>query len=100
MSQQQLQINLSQTSGIECSNCRNNTFSEVVILRKVSRFITGAANDSVMPIPVFTCTKCGVLCPDTMAPEVKDLFESEAQIVEEEPITPDQGSKIIQMPVR
>jgi len=62
MSQQQqvnLNISLDKTTGINCDECENNSFQEVVLLRKASRFITGTAQDAMIPIPVFACSKCG-----------------------------------------
>ena len=61
MSQQQVQMNISldKTTGITCDKCDNNIFIEGMILRKASRFITGTAQDAMIPIPVFTCSKCG-----------------------------------------
>jgi hypothetical protein len=36
------------------------------MLRKVSRFVTGTSQDALMPIPVFTCSKCGGVNADFM----------------------------------
>ena len=59
--QQQVQMNISldKTTGIKCDKCDNNIFIEGMLLRKASRFITGTAQDAMIPIPVFTCSKCG-----------------------------------------
>lgn len=61
MTQKELNMNVSlkDTTPISCDECQNEVFIEGVILRKVSRFVTGTAQDAVMPIPVFTCSKCG-----------------------------------------
>ena len=61
MSQEQVQMNISldKTTGITCNECDNNIFIEGMLLRKASRFITGTAQDAMIPIPVFTCSKCG-----------------------------------------
>ena len=61
MSQDQVQMNISldKTTGITCNECDNNIFIEGMILRKASRFITGTAQDAMIPIPIFTCSKCG-----------------------------------------
>jgi uncharacterized Zn finger protein len=61
MSQQQMNMNISldKTTGVTCDNCGNHSFQEVVLLRKASRFITGTAQDAMIPIPVFACSKCG-----------------------------------------
>ena len=61
MNQQQLNMNvaLKDTTRIKCEECENEVFIEGVMLRKISRFVTGTAQDALMPIPVFTCSKCG-----------------------------------------
>jgi len=60
MSQQQMNLNitLDKTTGIVCEECSNETFLEVVLLRKASRFVTGTAQDAIIPIPVFACAEC------------------------------------------
>ena len=39
--------------------CGNDTFMDGMKFRKVSRLLTGQPMDSVIPIQVFLCTKCG-----------------------------------------
>ncbi len=50
---------LSKSTSIVCEKCGNQTFRESLLLRRVSRLITGEAKDGILPIPVFACTKCG-----------------------------------------
>jgi len=61
MDQQQMNLNitLDKTTPVVCDECGGETFQEVVLLRKASRFVTGTAQDALIPIPVFTCSKCG-----------------------------------------
>jgi uncharacterized Zn finger protein len=61
MSQEQMNLNitLDKTTGMSCDECSNEIFQEGVMLRKASRFITGTAQDAMIPIPVFVCSKCG-----------------------------------------
>lgn len=61
MSQEQMNLNitLDKTSAMACEKCENEVFIEGVLLRKASRFVTGTAQDALIPIPVFTCSKCG-----------------------------------------
>ena len=61
MSQEQMNLNitLDKTTGMSCDKCNNEVFIEGVMLRKASRFITGTAQDAMIPIPVFACSKCG-----------------------------------------
>ena len=61
MDQKELNMNvaLKDTTAITCEECEYNVFQEGVLLRKISRFVTGTSQDALMPIPVFTCIKCG-----------------------------------------
>ena len=59
MEQQQVNISLDKTTGISCDNCKGEVFQEGVMLRKASRFLTGTAQDALVPIQVFSCAKCG-----------------------------------------
>jgi len=43
---------------ISCDKCSNETFTEGVILKKISRFVTGTPKDAIVPIPIFVCTSC------------------------------------------
>jgi uncharacterized Zn finger protein len=59
MNAPKLNVSLTKTTPIVCEECDNTTFTEAVILREVSRFLTGQAQDGLIPIPVFACAKCG-----------------------------------------
>ena len=39
--------------------CGNKVFIEAVILKKVSPLVTGSPTESLYPIPVYQCSKCG-----------------------------------------
>jgi len=58
---QKLKVNVSlnKTVGIKCESCGSETFQEALMLRKVSKFLTGQPQDGILPIPTFVCTKCG-----------------------------------------
>jgi uncharacterized Zn finger protein len=72
MQQQQLNITLDKTSPVVCDACQNEAFQEVVLLRKASRFVTGTAQDALIPIPAFACTKCGHINEDLLPPQLRD----------------------------
>ena len=61
MNQKELNMNVSlkDTTPITCEECGHSVFQEGVLLRKISRFVTGTSQDALMPIPVFSCSKCG-----------------------------------------
>ena len=54
MKQPELKLNLDlKNTTAVTSSTGGKVFAEGVILRKVSKFIAGTAEDAVMPIPVF-----------------------------------------------
>jgi hypothetical protein len=54
-----MNISLNKTTPIVCEECGNDNFTQVVFLRKVSKFLAGTPQDGLIPIPSFACTKCG-----------------------------------------
>ena len=56
----------------------NQLFSEGVILRKVSKFVTGTSEDGIMPIPVFYDLKTKEILVETLPKELREEFESES----------------------
>jgi DNA-directed RNA polymerase subunit RPC12/RpoP len=55
----QLNINLSEMPYLECEECNSTLFEEKIMIKKVSKFMTGGAQDSIVPLPVIACAKCG-----------------------------------------
>lgn len=56
--QMQMNISLKDTTKISCEACGSEVFTEGLMLRKVSRFLTGTEKDAIVPVPVFFCSKC------------------------------------------
>jgi uncharacterized Zn finger protein len=77
MSQEQMNLNitLDKTTGMSCDECGNEVFQEGVMLRKASRFITGTAQDAMIPIPVFACSKCGHVNEEFIPSQLKNKSE-------------------------
>ena len=57
--QPKLNINLADAPYIECEECKSQVFEEKMMLKRVSKFMTGGAQDSVVPLQVIACAKCG-----------------------------------------
>ena len=55
----------------------NQVFSEGVILRKVSRFVTGTSEDGVIPIPVFYDVVTGKVLVELLPKELRSEFEDD-----------------------
>jgi uncharacterized Zn finger protein len=49
---------------LKCEDCQNNTFEEVLKIRKLSKLFTGQPKDTLIPIPMFACKKCGHINKD------------------------------------
>ena len=58
-SQPKVNINLADAPYVECESCNGTIFEEKMMIKKVSKFMTGGAQDSIVPIPVVICSKCG-----------------------------------------
>ena len=77
MNKQQLpqaQIDLTTTTALTSPE-GNSVFQEGVILRKVSRFITGGAEDGIIPIPCFFDIKTGKVLTDLLPKELRSEYE-------------------------
>jgi uncharacterized Zn finger protein len=52
-------IDLRQQPTVICEGCGGHYFKEVVILKKVSKLITGSSEDTLVPFPTYMCNSCG-----------------------------------------
>jgi uncharacterized Zn finger protein len=71
----QLKVSLDKTLPIICELCGSQAFQEALMLRKVSKFLTGDAQDGVLPIATFVCAKCGHVNEEFMPKELKNTEE-------------------------
>ncbi len=77
--QQQLNINVDiKNSTAIKSPDGNQVFQEGVILRKVSKFITGTSEDGIIPIPVFFDVKTGKVLVELLPKELRAEFENDS----------------------
>ena len=72
----QLKVSLDKTVPITCEECGSLAFQEAIMLRKVSKFLTGDTQDGVLPIQTFVCAKCGHINKDFYP---KELTKDEQQ---------------------
>jgi hypothetical protein len=78
MEQQQMQgpnIDLKTTTSIETPE-GGVIFQQGVLLRKVSKFVVGAEEDAVMPIPVFFDPISGKILKSTIPVELREEYEA------------------------
>lgn len=46
-----------------CPKCGGKIYREAVVFKKISKLLTATQNDTIYPIPVYICDKCGELAP-------------------------------------
>tara|TARA_B100000282_G_C31549555_1_gene406835 strand:+ start:56 stop:298 length:243 start_codon:yes stop_codon:yes gene_type:complete len=73
---QQPQIDLKNTSEVK-NDKGGSIFKQGVILRKVSRFVTGTDNDALLPIPVFYDPNTNKILTDSVPPDLREELEDE-----------------------
>ena len=57
--QAQQTIDMSQTTSVKCEKCENSTFKQTLLIRKLSALVSPSGQETVIPVAVFTCEKCG-----------------------------------------
>ena len=57
--QAQQTIDMSQTTQIKCEKCENSTFKQTLLIRKMSALVSPNGQETVIPVAVFACEKCG-----------------------------------------
>ena len=75
--QQGPQVDISATTPLVC-DCENETFKEVMYLRKESRLMSGLPEDRLVPIQLIACDKCGVLIENFIPAPLKQFYGKDA----------------------
>ena len=57
--QPQQTIDMSQTTPVKCEKCENSTFKQTLLIRKLSALVAPNGQETVIPVAVFACEKCG-----------------------------------------
>ena len=70
---QQPQIDLGKTTAVDTPS-GSKIWQQGVILRKVSRFVVGADEDGLIPIPVFYDPETGNILQDTLPKELREEY--------------------------
>ena len=53
------QIDFSKTTQIKCESCDSSTFKQTLLLRKMSALVSPDGRETIVPMQVFACEKCG-----------------------------------------
>jgi predicted nucleic acid-binding Zn ribbon protein len=46
---------------LKCEKCEGIIFREVVLIKKVSKLLTGSTEDTLVPFPTYVCDGCGYM---------------------------------------
>jgi|TARA_R110000868_G_scaffold54415_4_gene170112 uncharacterized Zn finger protein len=52
-------INIKEQPTVSCEKCESKFFKEVVMLKIVSKILTGSHEDTIIPFPTYMCNECG-----------------------------------------
>jgi hypothetical protein len=66
-----LGMNLNDARDMNC-DCGNNTFMPGFRFKKMSKLITGQAQDAIIPIEMYLCTQCGKALQELLPLELRD----------------------------
>lgn len=71
--QQNLNVDINQTTAVSCEECGHMYFDQALHLRLASGLLTGTGQPTYIPIPVFACKKCGHINQEFLPKEVASL---------------------------
>ena len=72
--QQQVNIDLSKTTPIDLPS-GGKIWQSGVILRRISKFVTGTSEDGLIPIPVFYDPETNEILEDTIPKELREEYK-------------------------
>jgi hypothetical protein len=72
--QPELNIDFSTTTSIEGHN-GGKLFGQAFIIRKISKFVIGADEDALIPIPVFYDLESKKILPDSLPKELREEYK-------------------------
>ncbi len=74
MEKPQMNVDIKQSTAIK-SEDGNLIFQEAVVLRKVSKFLTGTSEDAIIPIPVFIDIRSGKILTEMVPKDIRQEYE-------------------------
>ena len=52
-------LNYSSTDPIKCEECDSEVFQPAMLLRKLSALVSPSGKETIIPVQIFACIKCG-----------------------------------------
>jgi uncharacterized Zn finger protein len=60
----QPKIDIKKQPTVSCEKCGSTFFREVVLMKKISKLLTGSNEDSIVPFPTYRCDDCNHINDD------------------------------------
>jgi len=76
-SSQQLNIDITAQPTVKCTSCSGAFFRPTFMLKKISKLLTGASADQLVPIQLFVCDSCGEVLLEELPEPLKQEFLSD-----------------------
>lgn len=57
--QQNINVSLDQTDAVVCEKCEGDIWTPAFMIRKVSALLSPTGRDTMLPVQLFVCSKCG-----------------------------------------
>ena len=67
--QPQMKVDLSQSTAVTCEACGHDVFIPAFKLRKLSALLSPHGKETMVPMQVFACAKCGHINDDFLPKE-------------------------------
>ena len=64
-----LKVDLSQTTAVCCDKCKHDVFIAAFKMRKISALLSPHGKETMIPMQVFACAKCGHINDDFQTKE-------------------------------
>ena len=64
-----LTVNMSQTTAVTCESCEHDIFIPAFKIRKMSALLSPHGKETMIPMQVFACAKCGHINDDFLPKE-------------------------------
>jgi hypothetical protein len=74
MEQPKMNIDFKNTTSVEGFD-GGKLFGQAVVIRKISKFLVGADEDSLVPIPVFYDLESKKILVDTLPPDIREEYK-------------------------
>ena len=70
-----MNLDLSNAQDVVCDNCGNYTFTEVVLMKRISALVSPTGKEAIVPIPTFSCNACGFINKQFLPVKMTDTEE-------------------------